>query len=77
MTMSLLSRVGKSPTSTGQMARTTPCRPRSAAGPQAVLVAPEGSGAGGIAAVAVVQAAVLVAPAAPAAETAGHSNCGK
>jgi hypothetical protein len=25
----------------------------------------------------VVQAAVLVAPAAPAAETAGHSNCGK
>lgn len=73
MMISLLSRAGKSPTSTGRMARTTPCRPRFAAGPQGGQVDPEGSGAGGIVAGVVDLAAV---PEAPAAETVGRSNCG-
>jgi hypothetical protein len=72
MTMSLLSRAGKSPTSTGRMARTTPCRPRYAAGPQGGRPAPEDSGAGGIVAGVVALAAV---PVALAAETVGRSNC--
>jgi hypothetical protein len=77
MMISLLSRAGKSPTSTGRMARTTPCRPRFAAGPQVGPLAPEaqqGSGAGGIVAVAV---ALAVDPAVLAVETVGHSNCGQ
>jgi len=59
------------------MARTTPCRPRFAAGLQVGPLAPEapeGSGAGGIGAVAVALAAV---PVDPAVETVGRSNCGQ
>ena len=80
MMISLLSRAGKSPTSTGRMARTTPFRPRFAAGPQVVPPAPEApqvSGAGGIVAGVVVLAAVPVVPVALAVETVGRSNNGQ
>ena len=63
MMMSLLLRAGKSPTSTGRMARTTRCRRRFAAGPRVDRVAPQDSGAGGIAAGVVALVAVPVEPA--------------